>query len=166
MVEWNNVYIYIIIAGGVAIIGSLLPWWVMSPELGGFPVQMGVNPIFGFLILMQFIKTGPLVIVSGVIALVGGGLIFLAFMNKIYALIGGCLAIAGAAMFIPFFLIEGLWLYNGMGYAQVFLPLFGSIDLTALGYGIFTTYLTYGFYMTIVGGVLAFVAAFKMRAVA
>lgn len=123
----------------------------------GISVSAGFNPFFGMRVVgTLLISPTVLTILAGLIALIGGSLIFPAIKKPALGIIGGILAIAGPILFIAAFYIDGI----GTGYPLTPLNLFDSAQISSL---YITSFLGVGWFMCVIGGIVGIVGSTKVE---
>ena len=138
----------LIITGALTTIGACLPWWTVVDLFFGTEVTTNFNPIFGHI----YIPATSLSIVVGILALLGGVLLFGALKARNIGTIGGLVAIVGVLLFLAVFYLDEISASVGVGPLDLF-------DQHMIGFHDLTTFLGYGWYLTLVGAVGGVIAS-------
>ncbi|MHA1649230.1 MAG: hypothetical protein ACTSYB_03470 [Candidatus Helarchaeota archaeon] len=165
MVEWTTGTKLAVIAGGLAVLGSVLAWWSISESVMGMTITINFNPLFGISVMGMTISPPIQYILCGLLAIAGGALIFATLKKSIYGLVGGILALSGPILFMILWQIE---LSQGASeLATLGIPamgLFGISSFEMYGETVYLTYyVSYGAFMVIAGGILGIIASRKIE---
>jgi hypothetical protein len=144
---------FLLITGVLTFIGACLPWWTVTDLFFGTEITVHFNPIFG----ASYIPATLLSSVVGIIAMIGGVFLFVALKSRNVGTVGGFIAIIAVISFIPVFYIDDL------GGGIVWGETLGLFDQLTVGLHDLTTYLGYGWYLTLIGAVLGIIASRMME---